>query len=178
MTAAAKTETKTAAKTAADTAGYAVKTAVVNEDAFKSFENLADAAREQFETAMKTFTGASEEWRKQSEALSAEMRERFEKNQKLVAAANAELVEAARTETADAVQFVNDLARARTFADAIEIQRGYWTKLFESRIEQARAITGTAVDVARDSVAPAKTEFGAFFNGKAFEEFFRFPTKI
>lgn len=167
MTAAVKTETRPAAKPAAkpaEKAAATVEPAALNDDALKSFETFADATREQFETTMKNFAGASEEWRRQTDAFGAEMRRRLERNQKRVADANAELVEAARTETADAVQFVNDLSKAKSFADALEIQRGFWTKTFDARIERARALTETAVDVARDSLAPPKTQVGSFSN--------------
>lgn len=177
MTAANKTETKSTAKAAADANHNAAKPAAVNEDALKTAEAFADATREQFESAMKNITEASEEWRKHADALGAELRERFEQNQKRVADVNAELVDAAQAEAAEAVQFATDLARAKTFADAAELHRGYWTKLFETRIERARTLTGTTVDVARDAMTPSKTDFGTIFDGKAFEAFFRFPVK-
>lgn len=172
-----KTAAKTTAKTTAKTADTAVKSALVNEDAFQTAETFTKAAHEQFETFMSSFTGNADEVRGKVEELAEEMRDRFEKTRKRVADVNAGLVEAARTETADAVQFANDLAKARTFADALEIQRGYWTNLFETRMERARELTEASVETARENLTPVNGGFTPVFDAKAFEGFFRFPAK-
>ena len=115
-----------------------VSTVINNDAVFASADSFANAAREQMETLMGAFTGNTEEMREKAEAMNEEMRTRFEKTQQHVSDMNNELMEAARTEMNEAVQFANDMTQAKSVADALEIQRGYFMKLFQTRIERAR----------------------------------------
>ena len=171
-----KTAVKRTVKTAAKAADDIVATATAaSEDAFKSAEDYTKAAQEHFETFVKTFSGNAEDFREQAEEFATEMRACFEQTQKRVADINADLVEAARTETADAVQFASDLTKVKSFADALELHRDYWTKLFETRMERARDLTEVSVETVRVHMEPASgfasmfdaTKYTAFFQPKA-----------
>ena len=168
----AKTTTQTKDKAAAGASNEST-----NDNIFATADTFTNAAREQMETLVTAFSGNAEEIREQAEALNEEVRTRFEKTQKHVTEVNNELIEAARTEVSDAVQFANDLTQAKTFADAIEIQRGYWSKLFETRIERARELTEDSVEFVRENATPANNAFPTYFDTKAFEKFFPFATK-
>lgn len=148
-----------------------------NDNMFATADNFANVAREQMETLMTAFTGNAEDMREKAEAMNEEFRTRFEKTQKHVADINNEMMEAARTEMSDAVQFANDMTQAKTVADALELQRSYFTKLFETRIERAREMTENSVALARENTAPAQGAFAPYFDAKAFEKFFPFSAK-
>ena len=151
---------------------------VINSDAmFASADSFASAAREQMETLMGAFTGNTEEMREKAEAMNEEMRVRFEKTQQHVSEMNHELMEAARTEMNEAVQFANDMTQAKSVADALEIQRGYFMKLFQTRIERARGMTEQSVALARETTSSADGAFTSYFDAKAFEKFFPFSGK-
>ena len=159
--------TSTKAKTAETTATEATMNVA---------EDMTAAAQDQFQKMTEMFAGNSEELRAQAETLTEEMRVRVEKTQKALADTNAELVEAARTELSDAVQFTNDLTSAKTFADALTVQQNYWTSLFQNRIERAQDMTQNSVDVARESLTPMNASFGSMFDqSKMFGAFF--PSK-
>ncbi|MEO1252755.1 MAG: phasin family protein [Pseudomonadota bacterium] len=146
-------------------------------DFMKPAEDFTATAKAQFEDATAQFSESAEEWREQAEDMAADMRARFEKQQQLAADVNGELMEAAKTEVADAVQFANDLGKAKTFADALEVQQAYFTNLFETRVARAQDMTSKTVELAKDAMRPAATDFGAFFDPAAYQKFFRFPTK-
>ncbi len=163
MAAATTTKAKAAEKTA-------------TEATMNVAEDLTSAAQDQFQKMTEMFAGNSEEFRAQAETLTEEMRARVEKTQKQIADTNAELVEAARAEIADAVQFTNDLTSAKTFADALTVQQNYWTSLFQNRIERAQDMTQNSVDVARETLSPINASFGPMFDqSKMFGAFF--PSK-
>lgn len=165
--------TKTTAKKTVKAADPTMKAAVVNEDAIKSAEDFTAAAQDQFQKMVDLFAGNAEEMREKVETLTSEMRARMEKTQQHVADVNADLAEAARTEVSDAVQFANDLAKAKTFADALTVQQSYWTNLFDTRIKRIKDMTQTSIDVTREALEPAGDTFGAFFDqSKLFEGFF------
>ncbi len=88
-----------------------------------------------------------------------------------------DLIEAARQDTADAVAFVNELVQAKTVGDALEIQRNYWTNLFETRIERAREWTNASVEATRDAFEPASKALAALPGFAAFEKAFPFGRK-
>ncbi len=176
----AATSKTTTAETAAETGKTAAESVSIrsnNDNMFASADGFANAAREQMETLMGAFTGNADEMREKAEALNEEMRARLEKTQKHVTDMNNELMEAARTEMSDAVQFANDMTQAKSVADALEIQRGYFSKLFETRIERARGMTEQSVALARETAAPADGAFTSYFDMKAFEKFFPFSGK-
>lgn len=147
-------------------------------DVLKTAENMTDAAREQFETVMTSFSGNFDEMREQTEEIVGEVQLRVKKTQDHIADVNSTIVEAAREEVTEAVQFANDLAKAKTFADALEIQRDYWTNLFETRMERARDMTETSVEVAREAMTPMSTNFGSMFeNTNVFQNMFPMTPK-
>ena len=169
--------TKTAAKPAAKTTtATTAKPTDLGVDAFKSAEEMTAAAQDQFKKMVDMFTGNADDMREQAETVADEMRARFEKTQKQVADANADIVEAAREEISGAVQFANDLAQAKTFADALTLQQNYWTGLFQNRLEMTQELTQNAVDAARENLEPVDASFGSFFDQKKMFDAF-FPAK-
>lgn len=147
------------------------------EDAFASVETMSNAARDQFQTVTDAFTKNAETMRDQAEDMIETFRGSFETARTRMQTVNAELVNAAREETANAVDFVNDLARAKSFADALEIQRGYWSNLFETRVERTRALTNASVDAARETFEPLSKSLSAFGANAAFDKFMPFSAK-
>ena len=160
--------TKTATK---KTTKKTVKTATPSEElkataleAEDVLEDVAAAAQDQFATAFQTMTGAYEQ-----------MRQQFEKTQSNYAEVSAKMMQAAQTEVSDAVQFANDLATAKTFGDALEVQQSYWTNLMHTRMERARELTELSVEAARANL-PAETTapLANMFDTSAYEKFFPF----
>lgn len=159
--------TKKAARRA--TAGETVKT-----EAFQSADAFAGAARDQFDTMLSAFNEQAETFRGQTEEVLDQVRGNFEAAQTRLQATNAELMNAARAEMSEAVDFANELARAKTVADALEIQRGYWTNLFETRVERARELTNATVDAARESFEPFSKSMASFSASSPFAKVFPF----
>ncbi len=171
------TTKKTAAKkvAAAATATKAVETQELQDVmSFSSATDWAENAKEQFETMMSSFTGNFGDMRAQAEDLAETAQTRMKTVQDHAAETNARLMEAAQEEVNDAVQFASDLSSAKSFADVLSVQQSYWTKLIETRMEHARAITERSVETARETMTPVETPFA---NMKAFEKFFAFPMK-
>lgn len=152
-------------------------TAQTANDAIDNAGAFAENAQEYFSELMTKMTASSEEIREQAEEIAEDMRARFETQQKMAADVNAEIVEAAKSEVSDAVQFVSDLGQAKTFADALEVQQAYWTNLFETRVARTKDLTAKSVDAAKEAFAPYKTEMPTAFDMSPFEKFFRFPAK-
>lgn len=131
-------------------------------DAFASFENMSNANRDQFETFVAAMTENADTMRDQAEEIFETCRDSLETAGEQMRTVNADLIEAAREETAEAVEFVTELARAKTVADALELQRDYWSKLFETRMKRARDLTQTSVEAARASFEPLSKTMTAF----------------
>ncbi len=146
-------------------------------NAVETADTFAENAQEYFSEFVTKMSDAAEDMREQTEDFADDMRTRFENQQKLAADLNAEIVEAAKSEVSDAVQFASDLGKAKTFADALEIQQAYWTNLFETRVARSQDLTAKSVDAAKDAFAPFKADLPAMFDSSAFEKFFRFPAK-
>lgn len=148
------------------------------ETAFAAAGAWGEAARDQYETALKSFADNAEQLRVQAEEAMQSARESFDAANDRMRSVNAEVMAAARTEMTEAVEFANELARAKSFADALEIQRGYWTKLYEARIERARALTEASTEAAREAFEPFSRSFGgAFAFAPSFDKFFPFSSK-
>lgn len=146
-------------------------------DAFEMTGAFAENAQEYFSEFVTKMSEAAEDMREQAEDFAADMRARFESQQKLAADMNADVVEAAKTEVADAVQFASDLGQAKTFADALEVQQAYWTNLFETRVARSQELTEKSVEAAKEAFAPFQGALPTMFDTSAFEKFFRFPAK-
>lgn len=144
------------------------------EDTFASVETISNAARDQFQTITDTFTKNAETFRDQTEDLIETFRGSFENARTRLQTVNTEFVNAAREETANAVDFVNELARAKSFADALEIQRGYWSNLFETRVERTRAFANASVDAARETFEPISKSISTLSANTAFDKFMPF----
>ncbi|MEZ5896763.1 MAG: phasin family protein [Parvularculaceae bacterium] len=142
------------------------------ETTFTAANAFTEAAQDQYEKAMKSFSDNAEQFRAQAEETAATLRESFETAQERFSAVNADFVEAARTEVSDAVEFTNELARAKTVTDAFEIQRAYWTKLFDTRIERTRALTEATTAATRDAFEPLTKSMTTAFGAASFEKFF------
>lgn len=167
MATATPTKNAPAKKTAAGT----------DNTAFETAGAFAENAQDYFSEFVTKVTDATEDMREQAEDIAEDMRARMETQQKLAADVNAEIVEAAKSEVSDAVQFASDLGKAKTFADALEIQQAYWTNLYETRVARTQDLTTKSVDAAKEAFAPFKTEFASPFDTSAFEKMFRFPAK-
>lgn len=140
-------------------------------------ENLSNAARDQFEKIAAVYAENAETFRGQAEDLMETVRGNFESARTRFNAVNADLVATAREEAAEAVDFMHNLARAKTVVDALEIQRDYWTNLFETRIERTQALTKATVEAARESFEPFSKSLSALSTNAAFEKFNPFSAK-
>lgn len=146
--------------------------------AFADVGAFSEAAREHYETALKTFNENAETIRIQTEETLAAARLGFDAANERLRAVSADAVSAARAEMTEAVDFANELAKARSIGDALEIQRGYWTKLFETRVERARAMTQASVDATRDAFEPLNRSYASAFSfAPSFDKFFPFGSK-
>ncbi len=152
----------------------AKETAETAADAAATFSN---AARDQFDTLLTAFNDQAETFRGQTEELMQTVRGNFETAQTRFQSVNADLLNAAREEMAEAVDFANELTRAKTFTDALEIQRAYWTNLFQTRVERTRELTNTAVEATRESFEPFSKSFSTAFTPASFEKLFPFAAK-
>lgn len=159
----------------------AKKSAPQGADAFASFGDVsafADTARDQYETALKTFSDSAEKFRVQTEESLASTREGFEAASERMRAMGADALTHAREEMTEAVDFANELVRAKSVNDAFELQRAYWTKLFETRVERARAYTEASVEASRSAFEPLNKSFASAFSlAPSFDKFFPFASK-
>ena len=146
-------------------------------DALETAGAFAENAQDYFSEFVTKMSASTDEMREQAEDLTEDMRARFEAQQKMAADVNAEIVEAAKSEISDAVQFASDLGQAKTFADALEVQQAYWSNLFETRVARTQDLTAKSVDAAKEAFAPYKTDMPSAFDMSAFQKFFSFPTK-
>ena len=174
---------ETAAKTAAPAAAKksARSTSAEGEAAF-SFASpmFSDAARERYDALLKSFNDNAEEFQGRTQEMLDAGRESFETAQTHLQEAGSEMLEAARQDMADAVDFANELARAKTVAEAMEIQRDYWTRLFESRADRVRSMTETSMAAIRETAEPMQRTMKTAFAQPAFagfEAFFPFAKK-
>lgn len=142
--------------------------------AFGDVSTFTDAARDQYETAMKSFNENAEKFRAQTEQSMSSAREGFTAASDHLRTVSADALTHAREEMTEAVDFANELARAKSINDAMELQRKYWTKLFETRVERARAYTQASVDASRSAFEPLNKSFTTAF---AFDKFFPFASK-
>lgn len=139
--------------------------------------NFAEAANDQFQTVFNTFSESAETLREQSEDVLAALRTNLETAQSRFQTVSADLATAAREEASEAVTFVNELARAKTVADALEIQRSYWTNLFETRVERTRELAKSSVEAARELFEPFSKSMTTLPAFASFEKFFPFASK-
>jgi hypothetical protein len=147
------------------------------ENAFASVETMSNAARDQFDTISAAFTKNAETAREQAEDMIESFRGSFENARTRMQTVNAELVSAAREEAANAVDFVNDLARAKSVADMLEIQRGYWSNLFDTRVERTKKLANVSVEAARETFEPISKSLTAFSANASFDKFMPFSAK-
>ncbi|MEL7486252.1 MAG: phasin family protein [Pseudomonadota bacterium] len=176
MATAAKKPVRRATKTAAKPAATAkAKTGTV--DAASASAGVNDAAFDQMDSFFGAFNDNAEMLREQAEDVMGALRDNMETATNRMQSVNAELIAAAREEITDAVDFANELSRATSITDAMEIQRDYWTNLFETRTERARALAQTSADAARDVVEPLTETMSASFKNNPFEKLFPFPGK-
>ena len=172
MAAAKKTPTRRVAKDMEDTFENGAETA------FVAVNNWSDAARDQYETALKSFNDTAEKFRADAEEAMAAARSGFDAANERIQTVNADIMNATREEISDAVEFANELARAKSAADAFEIQRGYFTKLFDTRAARFRSMTEASADAARAAFEPmTKTYATAFSFAPSLDKFFPFGGK-
>jgi hypothetical protein len=172
MAAAKKIATRRVAKEIEDTIENGADTA------FAAVSNWSDAARDQYETALKTFNDTAEKFRAEAEEAFAAARTGFDAANERIQAVNADVMTATREEISDAVEFANELARAKSVSDAFEIQRSYFTKLFETRTARFRSLTEASAEAARAALDPmTKTYATAFSFAPSFDKFFPFAGK-
>jgi hypothetical protein len=162
---------KTARKTV-----KAVDTAA--EDASTTVEAAAKGALDQFETLFAAFSDNAETMRDQTEELFDTIRNNYETAQSRFKETSADLVEDARKEMAEAVDYVNSLARVTSVADALELHRDYWTNLFETRVARTKELTEASAEAAREAFEPYSKTLSTFsFDTGGFEKFFPFSAK-
>lgn len=154
-----------------------VKPAQEDANVFGAQESFSAAANDQFQSVLSAFSENAETLRERTEDMFEALRSNFEVSQTRLQSVSAELVAAARTEASEAVTFVNDLARAKTMADALEIQRSYWTNLFESRVERTRELARTSVEAARESIEPLSKSLATLPAFASYEKLFPFASK-
>lgn len=130
----------------------------------------------QAQSFMNAFSMNAETFREQAEDVAAAVRGNFEQTQSRLQAVSADLMTAAREEATEAIAFVTDLSKAKSVGDALEIQRTYWTNLFETRVERAREMTKASVEAARESLEPFSKTMANAPAFSAFEKFFPFST--
>ena len=163
-----------AAAPAATTAEAKAESHDVHADAF----DMSNVAREQYDSLVKAFSENAEEFQGRTQELMDAARETIEAAQARLQALNAEAMEAARTEMTEAVDFANELSRAKTVADALEIQRDYWARFFEGRMDRSRALTQASLDAMKESFEPMNRSMAsAFAAAPSFAGFFPFGSK-
>lgn len=152
---------------------------------------FAEKARDQYTDFLKAMNENAEKFSGATQEMMEESRERMEQAQARFQEMGAEAMETARQDMTDAVDFANELARAKTMGDALEIQRDYWTRFFETRMERTKAMTEQMVEATRETVEPfTKTPFtqtttafpmpfsaAAAFDADAFKAFFPFAAR-
>ncbi|MFN0024473.1 MAG: phasin family protein [Parvularculaceae bacterium] len=172
MAAAKKIAPRRAAKDIEDT----IETA--NETAFATANAWTDNARGQYETAMKTFNESAEKFRADAEEAMSAAREGFDAANERMKSVNADVMSAAQEEISGAVEFASELSRAKSITDAFEIQRGYYTKLFETRTERFRALTEASNEAAKAAFEPMTKGYASAFSfTPSFDKFFPFSGK-
>ena len=164
---------KPAAKRAAET----IEAFADDTSAYAGSGAWTDTARDQYETALKTFNDNAEKFRTQTEEAIASARDGFDAASERMRGVSADAMTAVQEEISDAVAFTNDLSRARTLTDAMEIQRNYWTKLFETRVERVKAMTEVSTEAAREAFEPMTRFTSAFAFTPSLEKFFPFAAK-
>lgn len=140
-------------------------------------ERVANGASEQFDSLFAAFNGNAETIRAQTEEVLDTLRANFEAAQERFAALNADFAEAAREETAEAVDFFNGLTRVTTVSEAIELHRNYWTGRFDAQLERAKSVTKTTMDAAQESFEPVAKSMSALTPKYAFDAFKAFGLK-
>ena len=148
------------------------------EASMSAFTDYTEEARGQFETMVSTFTENAEAARAQSEEAVAAWRESFEHASEQVRAVSADAGEAVREDMAQAVDFANELARAKSMTDAMDIQREYWNNVLETNFERSKRYSEAAIDASRASMEPVTKTFEAFQSMTPnFKAFFPFSGK-
>jgi hypothetical protein len=172
MAAAKKSSTRRIAKDVEETFENGAETA------FAAVNNWSDAARDQYESALKTFNENAEKFRADAEDAFAAARDGFEAANERIKTVNADLMTATREEISDAVEFANELARAKSVADAFEIQRDYFNKLLDTRAARFRSLTEASADAARAAFEPMTKSYSTAFSfAPSFDKFFPFGGK-
>lgn len=142
---------KAAAQKVTDSAAETVETAT------HSVFDFSEQARGQYDAFLKTMNENAEQFSGAAQEFVDATRTSFENAQAHAQEMSTEIVETARQDMSDAVDFANELARAKTVGDALEIQRDYWTRVFEARVERTRAATEKMAGLAREAVEPMTT---------------------
>ena len=176
-TARAKSATAAAANGAQTTAK---KTASKSADAGESAFAFSNAARDQYDALMSSYSANAEEVQGRTQDFIDATRASFETAQSRFQEVGVEAFEGARQEMTEAVEFTNELARAKTVAEAFEIQRDYWGRFFEGRIERSRSLTQATVEAVRESVEPVAKSVSDAANTEnmpSFTSFFPFAAK-
>ncbi|MDZ7629212.1 MAG: phasin family protein [Parvularculaceae bacterium] len=172
MATAKKTATRRVAKDIEQTIEHGA------ENAFADASAWSDAARDQYETALKSFNDSAEKFRADAEEALTATRDGFDAANERMKSFNADAMTAAQEEITGAVEFANELAHAKSIGDAFEIQRTYFTKLFETRSERLRSLTEASADAARAAFEPmTKTYASAFSFAPSFDRLFPFAGK-
>ena len=140
---------------------------------------FAGAVHEQIERVYSAFSVNTGEFREQADELQSALSDGLKATQEHVQATSSEFSEAVSAEFQDAIALGTSLTKVKSPTEALELQKEYWTKLYETRAERARNWTQAGIDVAQDTTTPVATAFNTLLesNKNAFGAFFRAPSK-
>ena len=180
MATATKKATTAATKTASDKPAASkpapkAKTAIADDQ--ESAFAFSSATTDQYDALMNAFTENAGALQEHGQEFLDAARAGFETAQDSFQAVNDVAVAAVQTEMSEAVDFTNELSRATSLNDVIEIQRDYWTRFFEGRVERTRAMTDATVNAMRDSAEPFNKPIAASLGTSGFASFFPFASK-
>ncbi|MEO0879340.1 MAG: phasin family protein [Pseudomonadota bacterium] len=133
-------------------------------------DDAATAIADQIDSAFATFTESTEAMRDQADEMLSMMQTNFETFSQRTQALNADVLEAARDEMTETVEFMSNLARAESPTDALALQQDFWTSLVENRMAFARDFTNGTVEAMRETAEPTN----AAFKTPAMDTFFPF----
>ena len=150
------------------------KTAETAQDvATASMTTYANAAREQFDQLVSEFSSNTDQFRGQLATLTSSVNEGVERTRTHFTEVSTECVEVAKEEMSDAIQYANDLTKAKSLTDVFEINRDYWTNLLEARTEFTRDIAERTMAVTRENAEPFTSQAPNLFAGaNLFSKFF------
>ncbi|MEM6413492.1 MAG: phasin family protein [Pseudomonadota bacterium] len=175
------TAKNTASSANASTAEKAKTTNGSSNDLGENAFAFSESAREQYDSLLKSFNENAEQVHDQTQKMMEAAQEGFETAQARFKEVGQEAMDAAQKDMKDAVEFANDLVKTKTVGEALELQRDYWTRFFETRVERTRSMTQSTADAFRDSTQPVSRTISDAMSSTQISNFstafFPFPSK-